>query len=144
MKNLFLSFLLPSVIFLFCHSKIYGQEPVQQGTASYYHDSLEDEKTASGEIFTQSKWTAAHKTLPFDTWVKVADDEGREVIVRINDRLPAYSSRLIDLTRKAAEDLDMVMAGLRKVTVTPISAKEAWSWVQKHALWKSANLYVLR
>ncbi len=98
------------------------------GVASYYHNSLEGNHTANGEIFHQDKFTAAHKSLPFDTWVLIRDRKGLEVVVRINDRLPARSSRMIDLTMLAARQLDMITAGIKQVRLNVISAREAWLW----------------
>jgi len=131
MKNSNFKFLLFCLLFItgFSH-KTLAQKLSQEGIASYYHDMFEGRKTASGEIFDQSKWTAAHKKLPFDTWLKVTDEKGKEVVVRINDRLPSHSSRIIDLTKTTASDLEMIMDGLRKVTITIISPQEAWKWFQ--------------
>lgn len=123
---------------------LHAQNKTSEGIASYYHDSLEGLKTASGEVFSQGKWTAAHKSLPLQTWTKVEDEEGNEIVVRINDRLPANSSRIIDLTTLAARQLDMVEAGLKKVTVRVISPLEAWMWFQKNSLWKPFYYYGIR
>src|SRR5690625_5041768 len=103
MKNSNFKFLLFCLLFItgFSH-KTLAQKLSQEGIASYYHDMFEGRKTASGEIFDQSKWTAAHKKLPFDTWLKVTDEKGKEVVVRINDRLPSHSSRIIDQIGRAS------------------------------------------
>lgn len=131
-------------MFLFIFSgKTSAQNTTQEGLASYYHDRFEGRKTASGEIFDQTKWTAAHKHLPFDSWVKVTDPGGKEVVVRINDRLPSGSSRVIDLTKKTAEEFEMLLDGLRKVTITSISPQEAWTWFQKHVFVRPIYLYML-
>ena len=59
------------------------------GKASYYADKYQNRQTASGELFDQNRYTAAHKTLPFGTWTKVTNvNNGRSVIVRVNDRGP--------------------------------------------------------
>lgn len=74
--------------------------------ASYYHSMFNGRKTASGEIFDNNKYTAAHKKLPFGTMLKVTSETtGRFVIVKVNDRGPFAKSRDIDLSRKAFMDL---------------------------------------
>lgn len=103
-------------------------QSAQSGVASYYHDSLEGNRTANGEIFDQNRFTAAHKTLPFNTWVKLTDQSGESVVVRVNDRLPARSSRMIDLSTLAARQLDMIQTGLKRVYLQEISSLEAWKW----------------
>jgi rare lipoprotein A len=88
------------------------------GNASYYSDKLDGNKTANGEIFRQNKLTAAHKTLPFGTEVKVTNlANHKSVIVRINDRGPFVSGRIIDLSKAAAKQIDMVNAGVIKVRI---------------------------
>ncbi|MCB9708536.1 MAG: septal ring lytic transglycosylase RlpA family protein [Myxococcales bacterium] len=85
-----------------------------EGKASYYHDSLAGNHTANGEVYDPDKLTAASRTLPFGSEVKVVRiDTGKEVIVRINDRGPfADPDRIIDLSRAAAEALDMMVVGV--------------------------------
>lgn len=74
--------------------------------ASYYHNKFNGRKTASGEIFDNEKYTAAHKKLPFGTMLKVTSETtGRFVIVKVNDRGPFVKAREIDLSRKAFMDL---------------------------------------
>lgn len=93
-----------------------GVGGVQTGQASYYADRFEGRRTASGEIFTQGKLTAAHLTLPFGTPVRVTNlGNGRVVVVRVNDRGPYVDGRIIDLSRRAAEELDFVRQGLAEV-----------------------------
>ena len=89
----------------------------QTGTATWYGGAFAGKKTASGERFDPTKHTAAHRKLPFGTWVEVRRaDTGRTVRVRINDRGPfGDESRIIDLSRKAAEDLDIVREGVARV-----------------------------
>jgi rare lipoprotein A len=89
------------------------------GLAVYYADKFQGKKTANGEIFDQQKLTAAHRALPFGTVVRVTNlANRRSVQVRINDRGPFGSRRrIIDLTRKAAERLDMISAGVVEVKV---------------------------
>lgn len=91
----------------------------ETGLAVYYSDKFQGRKTASGEIFDQRKLTAAHRELPFGTVVRVTNLENRRSVqVRVNDRGPFGSGRrIIDLTREAAERLDMIAAGVVEVRV---------------------------
>ena len=89
------------------------------GKASYYADKFEGRKTANGETFHQSSATAAHKTLPFGTKVKVKNlDNGKKVTVRINDRGPFVAGRIIDLSRAAAKEVGLVQSGVANVKIT--------------------------
>ncbi|CAM4452625.1 septal ring lytic transglycosylase RlpA family protein [Flavobacterium terrigena] len=73
-----------------------------KGVASYYHDKFNGKKTASGERFSNKEYTAAHKNLPFGTKVRVTNlENGKSVIVAINDRGPFSKGREIDLSKKA-------------------------------------------
>ena len=86
--------------------------------ASYYHDKFDGRPTASGEIFNQKLYTAAHKELPFGTLVKVTRiSNGRSVTVRINDRGPFVAGRIIDLSYIAALELDMINVGIAEVII---------------------------
>ncbi|KQR93533.1 hypothetical protein ASG01_10185 [Chryseobacterium sp. Leaf180] len=70
--------------------------------ASYYHSKFNGRKTASGEIFDNNKLTAAHRSLPFGTEIKITNlKNGKEVIVEVNDRGPFHSSRVLDMSRAA-------------------------------------------
>ncbi len=95
-----------------------GRKIIETGKASYYADKFEGRKTANGEVFDQSKNTAAHKTLPFGTKVTVKNlKNGKTVKVRINDRGPFVAGRIIDLSRKAAKNIDLVNAGVGSVEI---------------------------
>lgn len=86
--------------------------------ASYYADYFHGRKTANGETFDMYELTAAHKTLPFGTLVKVTNlKNNKEVIVRINDRGPYIKGREIDLSLQGAEELDMIKAGVVPVKI---------------------------
>jgi rare lipoprotein A len=88
------------------------------GVASFYHDRFHGRTTANGERFDQSSYSAAHRTLPFGTKVRVTRvDTGRSVVVTINDRGPFRKGRVVDLSRQAARDLGMIDQGLVKVKV---------------------------
>jgi rare lipoprotein A len=90
----------------------------QVGTASWYGPGFHGRKTASGERFDQNKLTAAHRSLPLDTVVKVTNlDNGKAVKVSINDRGPYVGNRVIDLSRAAANKLDMTEDGTARVRI---------------------------
>ncbi len=93
--------------------------PWQVGHATWYGAALAGHRTASGERFDPAKMTAAHKTLKLGTWVEVLrTDNGRRVRVRINDRGPfGPPSWIIDVSRAAADDLQMVRAGVVPVEI---------------------------
>jgi len=88
------------------------------GLASFYSKWHAGRRTASGEKYDPNSLTAAHRTLPFGTRVEVINlNNGESVIVRINDRGPTVRRRLIDLSRSAADRLDMVADGTAKVSI---------------------------
>lgn len=88
------------------------------GKAGYYADSLQGRKTASGEKYDKNLLTCAHKTLPFGTKVRVTRlDNKRSVIVRVNDRGPFATGYVIDLSRKAAQELSLIQAGSARVKI---------------------------
>lgn len=91
---------------------------IEEGKASYYGFKFVGRKTASGEIFTDYLYTCAHKSLPFGTLLKVTNIEnGEAVIVKVNDRGPFVKGRIVDLSIKAAKDLNLMQMGVAKVTV---------------------------
>ncbi len=107
----------------------------QTGKASFYADKFEGRPTASGEKYKHSKLTAAHKTLPFGTLVKVtnlANDQSVEVV--INDRGPYVDGRIIDLSRSAAEKLGFINLGIADVKLDIIDAGDGKSKSQPVAI----------
>ncbi|MBX2842066.1 MAG: septal ring lytic transglycosylase RlpA family protein [Flammeovirgaceae bacterium] len=93
----------------------------ETGIASYYADKFDGRPTASGEIFRQDSLTAAHKYLPFGTMVRVTNlSNNKSIEVKINDRGPFITERIIDLSRKGAETLDYINAGLAEVTIEAV------------------------
>ncbi|MCB2087800.1 MAG: septal ring lytic transglycosylase RlpA family protein [Sphingomonadaceae bacterium] len=93
------------------------------GIASYYGKRFAGRKTANGERFDPGQMTAAHKTLPFGSKVRVTHEAtGKSVIVRINDRGPYVRGRMIDLSRAAAEQIGIVRAGHGRVTLELIES----------------------
>jgi len=89
-----------------------------EGVASYYADDFNGRKTASGEIYDMNGLTAAHRTLPFGTRVKVTNiDTGKSVVVRVNDRGPFKDDRVIDLSLGAAKQLGLIDLGTARVVL---------------------------
>lgn len=91
---------------------------VETGMASYYADKFHGRKTSNGERFNMNAYTAAHRTLPFNTMLKVTLlSTGKTVIVRVNDRGPHARRRIIDVSKRAAIELGLVKHGSGKVKV---------------------------
>lgn len=100
--------------------KLFEPKPsrVEHGIASYYYGRWIGRKTANGEIYRRDDITAAHKHLPFDTVVRVTNkNNGKSVVVRINNRGPYIRGRIIDLSLAAATKLDMKKRGIVPVKV---------------------------
>ncbi|UCF80455.1 MAG: septal ring lytic transglycosylase RlpA family protein [Acidobacteriota bacterium] len=96
----------------------------EEGIASWYGKPFHGRRTASGEIYDMHKMTAAHRTLPFQTMVRVTNrTNGRSTTVRITDRGPFIKGRIIDLSRAAAKELDMIVSGTAPVVVQVISGR---------------------
>ncbi len=94
---------------------------VQEGVASWYGKKFHRKKTANGEIFNMWDKTAAHKTLPFGTYVKVENlSNQREVVVRINDRGPFVKGRIIDLSYGAAREIGLIGPGVTRVRMVAL------------------------
>ncbi len=94
---------------------------LEEGKASYYSDRLAGHATAHGEAYDPRALTAAHRTLPFGAMVDVARPDGRHVTVRINDRGPHKRGRVIDLSRRAAEQIGLVKEGVGVVSLRVVS-----------------------
>ena len=87
-------------------------QKIQSGVASYYSSKFKGKKTASGELYAPDKYTAAHKTLAFGTQIYVKSvKNGKQVLVKINDRGPFVAGKILDLSYAAAEKLGMIQAG---------------------------------
>jgi rare lipoprotein A len=112
---------LQTIVFLFgcCWLCSCAHKITENGKASFYADKFQGRRTSSGEVFKQDKLTAAHRTLPFGTKVKVTNQaNGRSVKVVINDRGPFVAGRIIDLSKKAARKIGMVGAGVASVEIS--------------------------
>jgi len=102
------------------YSYLAGQS--YRGVASYYADKFHGRQTSSGEVFDMNGLTAAHRTLPFGTMVEVKNlANNRKVVVKVNDRGPFVEDRIIDLSKGAAEQLDMIRTGTAEVELKVIS-----------------------
>ncbi len=89
-----------------------------RGLASYYGNEFNGRMTSSGELYDQNRFTAAHRTLPFGTFLLVTNlKNNTSVVVRINDRGPFKMERVLDLSQAAAEELDMLRDGVLEVAV---------------------------
>lgn len=98
-----------------------GVRHTETGQASYYADKFQGRKTANGEIYKASQKTAAHRTLPFGSKVKVTNvRNGKSVVVRINDRGPFIRGRIIDLSRSAFARIGNTSEGLLNVRIEVI------------------------
>lgn len=98
---------------------------IETGVASWYGSRFTAQCTANGEAFDREAYTAAHRTLPFNTLVKVENTRnGRSITVRINDRGPYVSGRVIDISRSAASEIGMVAAGVATVNIYLVEESE--------------------
>ena len=110
------------VVILLIAFTSHAQNIKPEGIASYYADKFVGRTTASGEKYKHNKLTAAHKTLPFGTKVKVTNlTNKKSVVVVINDRGPFVKGRIIDLSKSAAKKLDFVNKGITKVKITVLN-----------------------
>lgn len=97
---------------------------VERGVASWYGSDFHGGRTATGETYDMDAMTGAHPTLPLPAWVRVTNlQNGRSVVVRLNDRGPFRKNRIIDLSRAAAEELDMIRVGTALVEVRSLASK---------------------
>lgn len=116
-----------SLFFILCSVRpssphaLFLQQAMEKGKASYYSSKFEGRRTASGEIFRQDSLTVAHKTLPFGTQLKITNiSNDSTVIVRVNDRLSKSSAHVIDLSLKAAKQLNFIRQGITTVKLEKI------------------------
>ena len=105
---------------------------VEKGVASWYGRKFHGRKTSNGETYSMYAMTAAHKTLPMNTWVQVENlDNGREIKVRINDRGPFVRGRIIDLSYSGAKKLGVVGPGTARVRVTALGRATSYAKADK-------------
>jgi peptidoglycan lytic transglycosylase len=99
---------------------------LEQGVASWYGPDFHGGRTATGETYDMNGMSGAHPTLPLPAWVRVTNlQNGKSVVIRLNDRGPFSKNRIIDLSRKAAEDLDMIRTGTALVEVRSLVSGES-------------------
>jgi rare lipoprotein A len=98
----------------------------ERGVASWYGREFHGKRTSGGEPYDMHDMTAAHKTLPIPTWVEVTNlENGKSVVVKVNDRGPFVDDRIIDLSYRAAQDLDMIRHGTARVQVRALADPRA-------------------
>lgn len=98
----------------------------ERGIASWYGRDFDGRRTSGGERYDMNAMTAAHKTLPIPTWVEVTNlKNGKSVIVKVNDRGPFVGDRIIDLSYRAARELDMIGSGTARVEVRALGTPAA-------------------
>ena len=112
---------------------------VQKGQASFYSNRLKGHRTSSGEKYHPAKFTAAHRHLPFNTWVEVYMPKTKKTtFVRIIDRGPHSRKRIIDVSRAAAKDLGLIPHGFATVHIKPVTEK---SRIDSLNAMESAEIY---
>lgn len=95
-----------------------GDGVSEEGIASFYHDGLHGNPTASGELYDRNALTAAHPALPFGTRIRVTNlRNGRSLVLTVNDRGPFVTGRIVDVSQRAARELDFLQEGIVKVTI---------------------------
>jgi len=121
--------LLAGVLLTACHTfapQAYRAGFSETGLASWYGPEFQRKRTASGERFDMNALTAAHRSLPFDSYVRVTNiATGRSVVVRINDRGPFVADRIIDLSARAARQLGIKEDGVVPVRIEVVKSGEA-------------------
>jgi rare lipoprotein A len=117
MKKLFYSLIFCSLLTVHC-SLAQNPASIKNGNASFYHDRFHGQETSNGERYDKDDFTAAHRTLPFNTLLLVTNKKNnKSVIVRVNDRGPFAKSRVIDLSHSAAMKIGMVPFGVVPVKI---------------------------
>lgn len=115
------------------HARSFTEGWTQKGITSYYHRSLNGNRTANGERYNHmGAMTAAHRTLPFGSVVRVTDkDTGKSVVVTINDRGPFHGNRVLDLSGKAATNLGIVKKGVCDIKLEVLSIPESKTYMAR-------------
>jgi rare lipoprotein A len=107
---------------------LWGQDKPHTGYCSFYADKFQGRHTTSGDLYDKNAYTAAHRTLPFNTIIEVTNIRNqKKVLVRVNDRGPHAKNRVLDVSKAAAQQLDMIAYGVEKVSYRVLdSATSAW------------------
>ena len=117
-------FMLTITALCFSNKAVAGQI-FQSGTASYYGKAHHGKRTASGTRFNMYAMTAAHRTLPFGTKLRITSaDTGKTVLVTVNDRGPYSGRRILDLSQEAARQLGMLKIGVGRITIEKLGKEE--------------------
>lgn len=125
--HLFIAFLIIS-LFALVAPTANAATVYQSGSASYYGKAHHGKRTASGERFNMHGLTAAHRTLPFGTKLRVTSkDTGKSILVTVNDRGPYHGRRVLDLSQEAARQLGMIKLGVGQVTIERINRGDSLS-----------------
>lgn len=104
------------------------------GVATYYSDLFQGRRTASGELYDKNKLTAAHRTLPIGTKIKITrTDNQKSVIVRINDRGPYTQNRVLDISKAAAQKIGLLRAGKATVSIEIIDKNNKVALTEENA-----------
>lgn len=108
--------ILSILLFLFAYTS--GLAQIHYGQASFYAQKFEGRRTSNGEIYSGDHFTAAHRTLPFGTVLRITNQKNQKwVLVRVNDRGPFVANRIVDLSYRAAAHIDMVLDGVAHVSL---------------------------
>ena len=127
-------------IFVLLFSQIALSNPKEKGLACFYDDSFHNRKTASGEKYNKNKLSAAHKTLPFGTKVRVYNPANKKFVdVVINDRGPFIKGRIIELSRKAAQQINLIKTGVAQVEITIITYNNSVAVNNKSSIKSSSS-----
>lgn len=114
-------FLCSIAVLAFAKLSVAQNETTKVGNATYYGDKWHGRRAADGSIFNQDSLTCAHRTLPFGTLLHVRNPKnGKEVVVRVTDRGPFRRNTVIDLSKAAAKEIDMIRVGVAKVEITKV------------------------
>jgi rare lipoprotein A len=133
--------ILLSGTFLWLFTTVNAQES-KEGYASFYHDKFNGRRTASGEKFNNNSYTCAHRTLPFGTKVEITNlKNGKFVVATVNDRGPYNYSRLIDVSKRVAKELDFHGNGTARVSIKVISSSEQVPYVVVNETVSNDNLF---
>lgn len=117
------------------------EEFTETGMASWYGDDFHGKLTANGELFDKDQMTAAHKTLPLPSMVRITNlNNGRSALVRVNDRGPFIGNRIIDVSEKAARELGMFRKGVAKVKIK-LDKEATAEMLEKEGYTKQAKYY---
>jgi len=122
-----------AIVLLFSAKLLSAQTKIElSGKATYYSDHYQGRFTSSGERYDINKYTCAHASLPFGIWLKVTSlKNNKVVIVKVNDRCVYNKTRILDLSKRAARELDLLVAGVANVKIESVSDTVGLAWVKE-------------